>query len=86
MAETESPRGSCVCVPPVPTQPSVETSRKTKPQDGGVCATEHTVVVVVAVAVVVVVVVVVGSKMGSNYYEKVGQIPVWDLTTGWYNE
>ena len=86
MAETESPRGSCVCVPSRSTKPSVGNSRKTKTQDGGVYASEHTAVVVVLVVVLVVVVVVVGSKMGSNYYEKVGQIPVWDLTTGWYNE
>jgi len=50
------------------------------------CVQPNTRLLLLLLVAVAVVVVVVGSKMGSNYYEKVGQIPVWDLTTGWYNE
>jgi len=86
MTLAESPPGSCVCVKPIGETASVAVGGSRKPHDSGVCAASHTAAVAVSRWLSAVVVVVVVSKMGSNYYAKRSQIPVWDLTPGWFDE
>ena len=77
--------GPCVCVHDLSQIPRLSESVQPKPHDGGVCVRSHTAETNNSAVAVAVVVVVVGSKMGSNYYPKGSQIPLWDLTLRWFD-
>ena len=78
-------KGPCVCVRSESTNATPSEAVRTKPHDGGVYAASHTAAGRLLSGCVAVVVVVVGSKMGSNYYPKGSQIPLWDLTPRWFD-
>jgi len=86
MTLTESPRGSCVCARLIRATLGAAHALTAKPHDGVVNTDSHTATPTAVRWLSAVVVVVCVSKMGSNDFAKRSQIPVWDLTLGWFDE